>query len=188
MAKNVVSFKGRRVVRIEGLEEVRKVFRDLSPMAIGRITNALNTGAAEIQALARTLVPQSTGELRDAIEIRDNLEGFNATGIVGALSVGTGSDAARGVQRFIGVYPAKRGSPGWYGAFVEFGTSPRVKGQKFTQASGRRTKVARDTHPGTAARPFLFPAYNFLRRRVRARIARELNAGIRALAKLRRAA
>jgi HK97 gp10 family phage protein len=168
----VIRFSGRRQIRIEGLEETRRVFAMLPREATARITHALNLGAEEIKVTAQALAPVVTGELRGAIEVRRDLQGFDARGIIGALQVGAGDDNGR-VQRFIGVFPQSRSSPGWYAAFVEFGTSARVKGEKFTTAGGRK-KRSGNTHPGTTAKPFLFPAFRALRKRVTSRIAREL--------------
>jgi len=176
----VIKFSGRRQSRVEGIEETRRVFAQLSPVAIGRITNALNLGAEEIKVTAKALAPKDTGELAGAIEVRRSLEGFSARGIIGAFHVAAGGGAAQtSVERFIGVFPERKNSPGWYAAFVEFGTASRTKGKVYKTGSKRRKKKARDTHPGTTAQPFLFPAFWALRKRVKGRITRELNRGFK---------
>lgn len=59
----------------------------------------------------------------------------------------------------------------FHARWVEFGTAPSAKGATVTNASGRSRKSAR-THPGTAARPYFFPAYRALRRRLKNRLSR----------------
>lgn len=159
----------------------------MPPEVQRELTHALNLGAREIERKARTAVPEETGELRGAIEVRDSLEGFHATGAIGnfargGLEIGTNSRVGSVIARFIGVFPARRASPGWYAAFVEFGTAPRTQGRGYTTRGGRKKKSSGNTHPGSKPRPFMWPAYYSLRRRVRGRISRAVRKGVRAAA------
>lgn len=169
--------------RIEGVERLQRILRDMPERAAGRVEQAMDRSAGEIALLAKTLVPVASGELRAAIEARASLDGFAGTGAVGALA-GRGRPRAA-ITRYIGTFPAKRGSPGWYAAFVEFGTAPRTAGAAYVTGSGRRRKSG-NTHPGTRPQPFLFPAYWSLRRRVRGRIARAVREAARDSVRARR--
>lgn len=55
-----------------------------------------------------------------------------------------------------------------YAALVEYGTAPHRVGGRFAGAM----------HPGSAARPFFYPAYRALRKRVKSRIRRSLRKAV----------
>jgi hypothetical protein len=63
------------------------------------------------------------------------------------------------MTRFVGVFPERRGSPGWYAVWVEFGTTK------------------------SRARPFLLPAFFSHRTRVLNRVNRAVNAAVRQVAR-----
>lgn len=164
-----------RYRNIQGIERVQKALANYPQEAREELVVALNQGAEEVHRDAVALAPgpeapYGTGELKAAIEIKQSLEGFNATGAVGNFATGSAQPEA-GLERYIGVFPAYKGAPGWYAAFVEFGTAPRQQGERYTQAGGR-TRVAKGTHPGTRPQPFMFPAWNANRQTVISRIKR----------------
>lgn len=59
----------------------------------------------------------------------------------------------------------------FYARFVEFGTAPGKRGETAVNASGRKRTVGR-THSGTKAKPYFFPAYRALRKRLKSRLSR----------------
>lgn len=131
------------------VERALAVFPRMNEAAAKGLVDALDKGAAEIAGRAKVLAPRRSGELERSIEVRDNLEGFRGTGAVGNFARLVRGGAG-GLARFIGVFPRKRGDPGWYAAWVEFGT--------------RRA----------AAQPFLGPAFFGARKRVTGRVKRAL--------------
>lgn len=181
--------------KVTGGREGVRAFRAFPVAARAEIEAALQKSAEEILARAKAIAPSDTGELRGALEIRDSLDGFAATGAVGdfARSGGVGKPgtfdrSSPGVlARYIGVFPNVKGAPGWYAAFVEFGTAARTAGARYAQRSGK-TRKSKDTHPGTPARPFLKPAFFSLKGRALNRIRRAVSAAAKTVAALRRAA
>jgi HK97 gp10 family phage protein len=143
--------------RVEGMSKTSAALKRMGPEMVKQVTDALDQGAQEIATKARSIAPRDTGAMAGAIEVRNTLEGFTATGAVGNFARMV-SGAAAGLTRFIGVFPATRASPGWYAAFVEFGNTKR------------------------APMPFLQPSFFSLRKPVQARIARAVNKAIREVA------
>lgn len=125
-------------------ENLRRRLLRLPAAMMAEIDKALDVSAREIQRDAMVAVPKDTGELSGAITVRETLEGITLRGINTRLARGRAEDIAR----FIGVFGARRGEPGWYAAFVEFGAA------------------------GRPAQPYLRPAYQANRRRANARIRR----------------
>jgi HK97 gp10 family phage protein len=143
--------------RVDGLNRTQAALRRMGPETAKQIEVALEAGAQEIADRARSIAPRDTGEMVGAIEVRKTLEGFNGTGAVGNFARMV-SGAANGMTRFIGVFPDSRSSPGWYAAWVEFGTTTR------------------------AGKPFLQPSFFSLRKRVQGRIGRAVNKAVREVA------
>lgn len=131
--------------RVEGMSKTSAALKRMGPEVTKQITDALDKGAQEIASKARQIAPRDTGAMAGAIEVRNTLDGFTATGAVGNFARQV-QGAADGLTRFVGVFPASRSSPGWYAAFVEFGNTKR------------------------APKPFLKPAFFVLRTRVVNRI------------------
>jgi len=174
-------------------ERLKRIFRNFPPAVEAEVSAALDKAAAGIRDRARKLVPYETGELHDAIEVRDDLEGFTGTGAVGSFARG-GGERVGGLRRYIGVFPERKGSKGWYAVWVEFGTAARVKGsrvqatKKGLSAKGRRlgkTRVSGNTHSGTRAQPFLFPAYFGARKKTEAAVGRAINRAARKVVRTR---
>ena len=139
---------------VKGLSRTQAAMRRLTPAMVENITEAVDKGALAVEARAKQIAPRDTGDMANAIEVRENLDGFTATGAIGnfAKLVKAGGD---GIKRFIGVFPQKAGDPGWYAAWVEIGT------QK------------------AAARPFLLPSYLSQRRQIQNRINRAVRKAVR---------
>jgi HK97 gp10 family phage protein len=157
------------------------------------IDDALEKGAREIESLAKAIVPTDTGELRDAIEVRETLEGVK----VKRMAFGTtGGRKGRFLVRYVGVFGTGKGSKGYYAPFVEYGTKPGVErtvgrkmgkrgrmirayhGPRVATQSAKQSGAGRlqyRTHPGTPARPFLRPAFQSKKARVVNRVKRAIN-------------
>lgn len=172
--------------KVTGLPAIKRKLQEWPATTAREVEKALQEGAEHIRDVARVIVPADTGELRNAIEVRSTLEGFTPRGATGNFARMVSGAAGR-LQRFIGVFPAKAGAPGWYAAWVEFGTAPRRAGERYLTLGGR-SKVGKasaigDFHPGTAPQPFLLPAFFSQRRYVIARINRALGKAAKRVAK-----
>jgi len=107
---------------IRGADKTARALKRLSPAMTEDINAALDKGANEIRSKAASIAPRDTGELAEAIEVRDSLDGFTGRGAIGNFARMVKGEAG-GLIRHIGVFPERRGSPGWYAAWVEFGTA-----------------------------------------------------------------
>jgi HK97 gp10 family phage protein len=145
------------VKHVKGLEKTSRALAILPKQSAAEINAALDKGAEEIRSRAFTIAPRETGDLAGAIEVRRSLEGFKGSGAVGNFARMV-SGKAGGMVRHIGVFPDRAGAPGWYAAWVEFGT---VK---------------------ASAQPFLLPAFFSLRKRVESRIKRAVSKAIKQVA------
>ena len=146
------------MAEFRGVESTARAMRALSPAAKESIAEALNKGAAEIEARAKSIVPTDDGDLRDAIEVRSG-EGAEAGGALSAFQAALGAAGMGAMVRRIGVFPDLNSGKGFYARWVEFGTAVH------------------------SPQPFLRPAYISLRRRVQGRISRAINAGLREVAR-----
>lgn len=62
------------------------------------VTDAVQEGAAQVQADARALVPVKSGALRDAIEVRSRLKGMSAEVGVFRSSINRGVEYANAIE------------------------------------------------------------------------------------------
>jgi HK97 gp10 family phage protein len=147
---------------VEGLSRTQRAMQRLAPAMREKIGAAVQRAAEDVQKTAARIAPRDTGELAGAIEVRDSLEGFRATGAVGnfvrAQAARREATAEQGIARFVGVFPGKD-KRGYYAVWVEYGTN--------------------DTKP----KPFLRPAFHSRRKRAEARIRRAVNEAIREAAR-----
>ena len=122
---------------------------------------ALETGAKQIVETAKSLAPVDDGALRDSIGYtfgdytpeNANVRGFGAGKGDPDLTVTIHAGNAKA----------------FYAAYVEFGTSPHDAGGKFKGAK----------HPGSAARPYFWPAVRANKRSVKARLTRAMKKAIK---------
>lgn len=126
---------------------------DLPKRARERIGQAIDEGAAEIVAMQKRLVPKRTGALANSIV---------ATKGGGKIAYSQGIGGGQGGDPDLTVRISAGNSAVRYAHLVEFGTAPHENAGKF----------AGSDHPGSRARPFFYPPYRALRRRVRSRISR----------------
>lgn len=134
---------------------------------------AIEQGADEIVALAKSLVPVDEGPLRDSIGWTWGEAPKGSMAI--AQSVGDGLT--------ITIYAGN--DEAFYARWVEFGTqSGRIGSRVATGEAGLKgrkkkgRKILRD-HPGTEAQPFFFPAYRLGKKRAVNRIKRAVGKAVR---------
>lgn len=123
---------------------------------------ALETGAQQVVATAKRLVPKDSGDLERSIGYTFGNYAPENSNVRGVTS-GGGGDPDLSVTIHAGDAKA------FYAAFVEFGTSPHDNGGKF-----KGTK-----HPGSTPSPFFFPAYRANKKSVKARVTRAMNKAIK---------
>lgn len=156
-----------RYKNITGADVVARALRGLASNAAKEVAIAINKGGTEVRDRAKALAPERTGELKEHIEMRD----MAYREVKGAFFSGKVLTSRKfGVN--IGVFPKHNGGKAFYAPFVEFGTSKRIKGQFTRNRTQGRTRRFGNTHTGATAKPFLFPAYWSLRRRIMGRINR----------------
>lgn len=138
---------------VKGLKSLnRKLTLTIPQRALERTKAAMEKGADEIVALAKSLVPVDTGRLRDSI---DWTWGAAPEGsVILAQSTAVGDGDLR-ITIYAGVRGNNNYSQGFYVRFVEFGTRKM------------------------AAQPFFYVSWRALKRRTKSRITREMRKGIR---------
>lgn len=153
--------------KVEGADALKRKMRQFPERARQEIAKAMEQSAAEIVKLAKSLAPVSAGggDLRESI-------GWNWGGAPeGSMVLGTVRTEGKGAGNLsITIYAGD--DRAFYARWVEFGTSPHTQGGRF----------AGTQHPGTPARPFFYPAYRALRKRVRSRTSRAIRNAARSVA------
>ena len=149
--------------RLLGLDRLKRKLKRFPAAVEQEIRTAMETGANEIVALAKSLAPVDDGDLQRSIGWTwgDAPEGAMVLGKV---------KSSRSGNLVITVYAG--GGDAFYARFIEFGTAPHTNQGRF----------AGSAHPGTAAQPFFYPAYRALRRRARSRVTRSVNKAAKRIA------
>ena len=140
--------------KVLGLDRLEKKLKRMPQLAEDEIRKAMASGADEVVALAKSLVPVDSGDLRDSI-------GWTY-GSAPKGSIAIGEVKATNGNLKITIYAGN--SEAFYARWVEFGTTPHVNGGKF----------AGSMHPGAAAKPFFYVSYRALRRRIKGRVTRAI--------------
>lgn len=151
--------------KVQGADALKRKMRAFPKKARQRIAIAMEQSAEEVVKLAKALAPVDDGDLQMSI----SWNWGNAP--AGSMTLGTVRQDGKGAgNMFITIYAGD--DRAFYSRWVEFGTSPRVNGGRF----------AGTPHPGTPARPFFFPAYRALRKRIRSRTTRAIRNAARSVA------
>lgn len=151
-------------VSVEGVADVERALSEVASRStqVAIMRRALQKAAQPMAELARRYAPISTNDLEKSIKVSSRATGEVGRAAFAATMRQTGGDtqAAVGAMRaarraFKAANPPAILYMGptqdiWYAKFVEFGTRPRVNGGRF----------AGTQHPGTAAEPFLRPAFD----------------------------
>lgn len=140
---------------IRGLENLQKKLDRLPTVVKERIRKAMEEGAEEIVAMAKSLVATDTGALKSSIGWTWGRAPKGAMAIASVQSVGG--------DLTITVYAGN--SEAFYSRWIEFGTAAHTAGGMFEGA----------TIPGVAAKPFFFVSYRANRKKVKSRITRAIN-------------
>lgn len=151
--------------KVQGADALKRKMREMPRRARQEIAIAMEQSAEEIVKLAKSLAPIEDGDLQMSI----SWNWGNAPS--GSMTLGTVRTEGKGAgNMFITVYAGD--DRAYYSRWIEFGTSPRLNGGKF----------AGTQHPGTPARPFFFPAYRALKKRIKSRTSRAIRKAARSVA------
>lgn len=151
--------------KIQGLDRLNRKLKSFPDAAREEIAKAMEQSANEVVALAKSLAPVDDGDLQMSISWTwgDAPKGSMVLGKVKSKGAGAGNLQ---ITVFAG------GGDAFYARFVEFGTAPHLNGGRF----------AGSQHPGTGAKPFFYPAYRAVRKRVKGRVTRAVNKSAKRIA------
>lgn len=144
---------------MEGRQALKRKFERMPQAVRQAVEAALPAAAAELVSLQKRLAPFDTGALRASIrqEPSKTAEGYGVNVVAGGT---TGT--RREVREGSGVFTDTA-------RLIEFGTKKhRNKG-----------KFAGSLHPGTTARPFFFPAYRAIKKRLKSKLSAAIRKGIK---------
>lgn len=165
--------------KISGRERLLKKMAAI-PQAIRKdIATAIEAGANDIVSLQKQLAPKQSGDLRNSIRaVKGSYTPENAN------VRGMSASAAEGNDPDLTVHIVAGDDKAWYARLVEFGTAPHEIRPKrpggLLNVYGRMIESV--SHPGAKPRPFFYPAYRALRRRVKGRITRATKRAIKKVA------
>lgn len=159
--------------QMRGYAELEKRLATLGPKIARRVLRkAVDKAATPIVQSAKQRVPAQTGLLRIAIGKKTKMytRSRTAVAIIGART--------KFRSKLAGRWPKRK--PANYAHLVEFGTRPhKMSVKRFRVAGGAWVLDDQEwTHPGTAARPFLRPAFASNRYKALGLIGREVWLGI----------
>lgn len=141
---------------IQGLASLRRKFKRLPELAREEISKAMEESAADVVALAKSLVAVDRGDLRDSIAWTWG-EAPKGSIVLGEVRGGRAAGSLR-----ITIYAGD--DKAYYARWVEFGTAPHVNGGLY----------AGSDNPGTPAQPFFYPAWRASRKRAKSRVTRAI--------------
>lgn len=144
---------------IEGLEALKRKFRAMPQEVRKEVMKSVPVSAAELVAMQKRLVAKKKHKLENSIRF-EMVTDFKALVIAGGTS-----ETKREVRKGSGEFTDEA-------ILNEFGTKAHKAGGKF---KGARI-------PAEPARPFFFPAFRALRRRLKGRISRSISTGIKKVA------
>jgi hypothetical protein len=145
--------------RVRGLSKLRRKLRRFPQ-------GAQDLVRAEVELAADLVLAEAKGRVISR-RVRDN------------LSIRLGRD---GFSAEIGLRGKRARRRAWFAHFIEFGTAPHALTSR-RGAAGKAGKGGGGMHPGTPARPFLFPALEANRARFYRRVEIAINRAIDIAAK-----
>lgn len=146
------------MAKIEGMDKLKQKFQRMPQAVRDEILKAIPASAGELVAMQKRLAPRDKGALENSI--RYEADQFRAVVMAGGTAA-----TRREVRKGSGQFTDEA-------VLVEFGTKPHIVGGKFAGAK----------HPGTPARPFFFPAWRAMKKRIKGRLSRSITTGIKKVA------
>lgn len=149
---------------IKGLAQLKRKLADLPQIVIDEVKAAMEVSAAEIVALAQSLVAVDKGELKKSI-------GWTWGPVPkGALTIAKVKAPKAKGNASISIYAGN--TEAFYARWVEFGTSAHEQGGLFDGTM----------HPGTKAQPYFFPAFRANRKKAKSRVRAAVRRGAKKVA------
>lgn len=134
---------------------------------------AMEAAAEDVVRLAKSLVPVEEGTLKESI-------GWTwGKPPNGALMLGKVLSAITGAEMTLTIYAGSNDA--FYARWVEFGTAPHTNAAGDFKARPGESRGLR--HPGSAAKPFFYPAYRANKRQAIRKIAGAVRKEVRAIAR-----
>lgn len=138
------------------------------------VRQAMEEAAQTMVEKMQNLVPVDSGDLKDSIGWSWGSAPDRAMAIT---SLGGPEDKS---DMRIVIYAGSEKA--YYAKWVEFGTKARAPGKYHTEGSNHARNAGAHGHRATHARPFFWPTWRLEKKRIRARMARKINAAIKKLA------
>lgn len=159
-------------MRIKGVDKLKRKLKAMPKVARDEIHGALQQSAAEMVSTAKNFAPVASGALRNSI---DYTFGNYAPENSNVRGVGAGGGKLNDPDLTVTVHAGD--AKAYYAAFVEFGTTGHAIEAKSAPALNLHGGVYAESveHPGASARPFFFPAYRLVKKKVKGRISRATN-------------
>lgn len=140
--------------KLTGKQKVFSQLKRIAPEVDRDLDKALNKNVDELAIASKSYAPKNTGDYAKSLrggKIKEKA-GIPAYGLFASY-----------VWRFI-----------------EFGTQAAQVGSRILGGSSRSgDRKSNRTHPGTPARPHIFPAFRSLRKRMVGRVTRTINKSVR---------
>jgi len=166
-------------VKMTGLDKLNRKLTRLPVEAEKQIRRAMEKGADEIVAMAKSLAPVSAnggGTLRDSI-------GWT-WGNAPKGSMALGSVQQTGGDLKLTIFAGDR-DEAFYARWLEFGVAPHTIKSNKVMTDGTNFYGKEVNHPGFSGgqTSFFYPAYRSLKKRVKTRISRAVNDSARKVAR-----
>ncbi len=179
-------------VKMSGLDKLNRKLYRLPQAAKDELAKAMEAGAKEIVALAKTLVPVGKSPptyagSNNPNALKNSINWTWGEAPKGSIVLGTirpsGNSKADDLK--ITIYAGD--DEAFYARWVEFGTRSHGIDAKANNPGGMsrgQNNFGRHVdHPGAKATPFFFPAYRASRKRVRARLSKAITTSVKKVAK-----
>lgn len=148
------------MVSVKGRERLRAKFRRMPEKVRAAVVGTLPLAADDLVAMQKRLAPHDKGNLRESIrkEAFENQDDAYRIKVVAGGTAATRRVVREGSGKVIDE-----------AVLIEFGTKKHKAGGKF---AGARI-------PDQPPRPFFFPAYRALKRRIKSKIARAISKAVK---------
>lgn len=172
--------------KISGLDKLIRKFQQLPPKAEKEIRIAMEKGAEEVVALAKSLAPLGIPTGRNSSNnpgtLRDSIGWTWGRPPKGSVSLGTvtNGNGQRPGDLVITIFAGD--DKAFYARWVEFGTKPHTINAKNapTMTRGGVNFGTSVSHPGASTNnAFFYPAYRAMRKKIKTRISRAVNKSVR---------
>lgn len=141
---------------IQGLTRLNRKLKRFPDAAREAISAQMEQIASRVVAMAQSLAPSVSGDLRNSIAWTWG------DAPKGAIVLGSVKSKRRAGTLAITIYAGN--DQAFYARWIEFGTSPHINGGLYEGSE----------HPGTVAQPFFYPAWRANRKSARSGISRAI--------------